>query len=64
MAVREWAYRSVIASSDIPLGTEIEISHLCTKRPGTGIPSKDYKSLIGKKTPNMCQKYNAEMGRF
>lgn len=50
VAVREWAYRSVIASSDIPLGTEIEISHLCTKRPGTGIPSKDYKSLIGKKT--------------
>ena len=37
-------------SSDIPLGTEIEISHLCTKRPRTGIPSKDYKSLIGKKT--------------
>lgn len=49
VAVREWAYRSVVATKDIPPGTEIEISHLCTKRPGTGIPSKDYKSLLGKK---------------
>ena len=50
IAVREWAYRSVVATKDIFPGTEIEIGHLCTKRPGTGIPSKNYKSLIGKKS--------------
>ena len=47
--VREWAYRSVVASKDILPGTILELSHICTKRPGTGIPSKDYRSIVGKR---------------
>lgn len=47
--VRAWAYRSVVASKDILPGTIIDFSHICTKRPGTGIPSKDYTSIVGKR---------------
>ena len=47
--VREWAYRSVVATTDILPGTILDLDHICTKRPGAGIPSKDYKSVIGKK---------------
>ena len=45
--VREWAYRSVVAAKDILPGTILDLSHICTKRPGTGIPSKDYRRIIG-----------------
>ena len=48
-AVRSWAYRSVVAAVDIPAGGKISIEQLCTKRPGTGIPSKNYKALVGRK---------------
>lgn len=47
--VREWAYRSVVALKDIHPGTILDLSHICTKRPGTGIPSKDYGSIVGKR---------------
>lgn len=50
VAVRKWAYRSVVAACHIPNGTIITKDHLVTKRPGTGIASKDYKLLIGKRT--------------
>ena len=48
-AVRSWAYRSVVAAVDIPAGSKISVEQLCTKRPGTGIPSKNYKALVGRK---------------
>ena len=54
--VREWAYRSVVASKDILPGTILELSHICTKRPGTGIPSKDYRSIFGKRAQNIFLK--------
>jgi N-acetylneuraminate synthase len=49
-AVRTWAYRSVIATRALPEGHVLTEDDLCTKRPGTGILSIDYKRVIGKKT--------------
>jgi N,N'-diacetyllegionaminate synthase len=48
LSIRLWAYRSVVAVTDIKPGDTILEEHLCTKRPGTGIPSSQYKTLIGK----------------
>lgn len=45
-----WAKRSLYAKKDIPAGAIIQRDMLDSKRPGTGIRSKDYKSLIGQKT--------------
>jgi N-acetylneuraminate synthase len=46
--VRRWAYRSVVTSMPIPIGTRIERRHVVTKRPGTGIPSAEYQKVLGK----------------
>lgn len=43
-----WAKRSLFAAQDMPAGAVIERAMLTSKRPGTGIRSKEYKSLIGK----------------
>lgn len=48
--VAEWAKRSVVAACDIPAGTALSRLHIESKRPGTGIRSKDYKKIIGKKS--------------
>jgi N-acetylneuraminate synthase len=42
--------KSIVATSDIPSGTIIQLSHLSFKKPGTGIPAGNYKNLIGKVT--------------
>ena len=47
--VRNWAYRSVIATRDIKKDELITEDMICSKRPGDGIPSKDYKKVIGLK---------------
>lgn len=54
--VRVWAKRSLVAKEDIPLGASLERSMFNSKRPGTGIRSKDYKSFLGKKTARVIQK--------
>jgi len=43
-----WAKRSLFATQDILKGSKIERKMLTSKRPGTGIRSKEYKSIIGK----------------
>lgn len=43
-----WAKRSLFANQDIAQGTKIKKSMLASKRPGTGIRSKDYLKVIGK----------------
>lgn len=48
--IREWAHRSVVSLVDIPAGTIISEDMIWTKRPGTGIPSKDFDNVIGKQT--------------
>lgn len=41
--------KSIVASSDIASGTNLEIVHMAFKKPGNGIPAAKYKYLIGKK---------------
>jgi len=48
--VHLWAKRSLFASVDIPQGTVIRREMLTSKRPGTGIRSKNYKAIIGRMT--------------
>ena len=48
--VEEWAKRSIISAVDIKEGSIITRETLISKRPGTGIRSRDYKQIIGKKT--------------
>ena len=46
--VREWAYRSILFSKDLPKGHQITFEDITSKRPGTGIPSKDFATVVGK----------------
>lgn len=48
--IRKWAYRSVVSKKNIKKGSIIKASDIITKRPGTGIPSKDYKKIVGRKS--------------
>lgn len=43
-----WAKRSLFAAQDIKAGAKITREMLTSKRPGTGIRSKNYRSIIGK----------------
>lgn len=54
--VAEWAKRSVVSARDLPSGTVVERSFITSKRPGTGIRSKDYKKIIGRKTRTFIPK--------
>ncbi len=47
--IREWAFRSVVATVPIPKGAIIREEMLWTKRPGTGIPSKQLPRLVGRR---------------
>jgi N-acetylneuraminate synthase len=47
--IREWAFRSVVSIKDIDQNELITEDMVWTKRPGTGIPSKDIDKVIGKK---------------
>lgn len=44
-----WAKRSLVAVKDISAGQSLTRDLFTSKRPGTGIRSKDYHSLLGKK---------------
>lgn len=46
--IREWAFRSVVSVIEIKKGTKITEEMVWTKRPGTGIPSRDMDKVIGK----------------
>ena len=48
--IREWAFRSIVTTRDIPAGTNLTQEMLWTKRPGTGIPSHELPDFIGRKT--------------
>lgn len=47
--VAKWAKRSIVTTTDIPAGTLITRRMLTSKRPGTGIRSKEYKKALGKR---------------
>jgi N-acetylneuraminate synthase len=46
--IREWAFRSLVSTRDIEAGEIITEEHIWSKRPGTGIPSKQMNQMIGK----------------
>lgn len=48
LEIRAWAKRSVVSAVKISAGTEITEDMLCTKRPGTGIPSRHMGDLVGR----------------
>ena len=47
-SIREWAFRSIVATKNIPAGSVITADMVWSKRPGTGIPSKKMDEVIGK----------------
>lgn len=57
IAMRDIAHRSIVAAKDINKGEIFSEENLTMKRPGTGLPSKYLKYLIGKKS-NMLIKQN------
>lgn len=46
--IRNWAYRGIVANRDMLRGEIIDENCIQTKRPGIGIPSKDYRKVLGK----------------
>tara|TARA_A100001011_G_scaffold218311_1_gene226251 strand:- start:3572 stop:4597 length:1026 start_codon:yes stop_codon:yes gene_type:complete len=48
--IRLWATRSVVSIKDIKFGEKLTKYNIWTKRPGTGIPAKDFFKLLGKKS--------------
>lgn len=51
-----WAKRSLFAREDIAKGAKIAREMIVSKRPGTGIRSKDYRSILGKIAKRKIQK--------
>ena len=49
-SVHIWAKRSIVAACDIPAGTELTREMITSKRPGTGIRSKNYYMIMGTRT--------------
>lgn len=47
--IRSWAFRSIVSLRDIQQGETITEDMIWSKRPGTGIPSKQMHEVIGKK---------------
>jgi N-acetylneuraminate synthase len=54
--VAKWAKRSIVSSVDIHQGSHINREMLTSKRPGTGIRSRDYQQIIGKKAKVLIPK--------
>ena len=50
--IREWAFRSVVSCCDIKAGETITGDMVWSKRPGTGIPSKQMNEVIGRVAVN------------
>ena len=56
--IRKWATRSLVAITDIEKGKKITTKDIWSKRPGTGIPSKNIDKIIGKITSKKIKKNN------
>ncbi len=47
--IRSWAFRSLVLNRDMAPGEILTAGDISSKRPGTGIPSKDIDKFIGRK---------------
>ncbi len=56
LAIREWAFRSLVAIEKITKGSVIQPSMVWSKRPGTGIPSYKMDEIIGRRAKNNIEK--------
>ena len=54
--IRAWAHRSVVVTKDLAKGSIIKYHDIVTKRPGIGIPSLQYKKVLGKKLKKNLKK--------
>jgi len=48
--------KSIVAACDIPAGTVLEEKHLAYKKPGDGIPAREFQWMIGKRIRGSIQK--------
>jgi len=49
LPIQKWARRSLVYLQSLDAGTIIRPEHIWGKRPGTGVPSKNYTNFIGKR---------------
>jgi N,N'-diacetyllegionaminate synthase len=48
-SLRDIFMKSVVTATDLEKGTELRLEHLTTKKPGTGIPARDLRGLVGRR---------------
>ena len=46
---RNWAYHSIVSKKNIKKGDILSRSNVTIKRPGGGVPAREYNNIIGKK---------------
>lgn len=54
--VRQIFQKSIVTAQNIPVGTKLSRKHLDFKKPGSGIPASDYRSLLGRTTKRSIAK--------
>ena len=54
--IRSWAHRSIVTTKFIPKNKIIKKEDIWSKRPGTGIPSRYMKNIIGKRAKKNLKK--------
>ena len=56
ISIRKWARRSLVSTCNIAKGDILTEKNFFSKRPNSGIPSKDYKKIIGKRAKRDIKK--------
>lgn len=56
ISIRKWARRSLVSTCNIAKGDIMTEKNFFSKRPNSGIPSKDYKKIIGKRAKRDIKK--------
>ena len=54
--IKAWANRSMVSTKDIQEGETLNENNVWSKRPGTGIPAKDFRKIFGKKAKKQLKK--------
>ncbi len=54
--IRSWAHRSIVTIKDIKKGEIFSEKNIWTKRPGTGIPAREFEKIIGKRASSDIKK--------
>ena len=47
--IRQWAHRSLVTTRSLEEGDTIDEDSIWTKRPGTGIPAKQFRNIVGRR---------------